>query len=72
MTATVSGPARAWAATHSMLLVIVAFAVAAAATIAIVLAVSSVPSPSSPASGPAEEQLTDTQKLCQLARVVGC
>lgn len=72
----IASPARTWAASHRMLLAVVAFAVAlgVAATIAIVmLTSSSTASSSTSTSEPTvEEELTDTQKACELARVVGC
>jgi hypothetical protein len=73
MTATVSGPARTWAATHRMLLAAVAVAVALAAVLAIVLASTATSGSSTTTSSvPAEEELTDTQRACELARVIGC
>jgi hypothetical protein len=73
MTALVSSPARGWVGAHRVFMIVVAFALAAAATLAIVLLTSS-PSTSSTTTNPPaqEEQLTDTQKACQAARVVGC
>jgi hypothetical protein len=74
MTAIVSSPARSWVGTHRVFMIVVAFTItlAAAATFAIVVLTSS-PSSSSPTTeAPAQEELTDTQKACELARVVGC
>jgi Tfp pilus assembly protein PilO len=72
MTATVSGPSRTWAATHRMLLAVVAVAVVLAAAFALVLASTSTSTSSTTTSVPVEEELTDTQRACELARVVGC
>ena len=72
MTATAFNPSRTKGA-RRVLLFVVAFAVALAATIAIVLIGSSTSSSSPrPSSIPVEEELTETQKLCEMARVVGC
>ncbi len=74
MTAIVSSPARSWVGAHRVFTIVVAFAItlAAAATFAILLFTSSPSSSSTTPNAPAQEELTDTQKLCQIARVVGC
>jgi hypothetical protein len=52
---------------------VIALAVITAVTVAVLLAASSSSSSSSTTTdAPAGEELTDTQKACQLARVVGC
>ena len=74
MTALVSSPARSWVGAHRVFMIVVAFTLtlAAAATLAIVLLTSSPSTSSTTTNPPAQEQLTDTQKACQAARVVGC
>jgi len=74
MTAIVSSPARSWVGAHRVFMFVVAFAMtlAVAATFAIVLLTSSSSSSSTTTNAPAEQDLTDTQKACELARVVGC
>jgi hypothetical protein len=75
MTAIVSSPARSWVGAHRGFMIVVAFAItlAAAATFAIVLLTSTSTSSSTTTNEPVvEEELTDTQKACELARVVGC
>lgn len=74
MTAIVSSPARSWIGAHRMLVIVVAFAIAlaATATFAIVVLTSSSSSSSPTTNAPVEQELTDTQKACELARVVGC
>ncbi len=53
---------------------VIALAVITAVTVAVLLAASSSSSSSSTTTrdAPAGEELTDTQKACQIARVVGC
>ena len=75
MTAIVSSPARSWVGAHRVFMIVAAFAItlAAAATFAIVVLTSSSSSSSPTTNAPVqEEELTDTQRLCELARVVGC
>jgi uncharacterized membrane protein len=74
MTAIVSSPARSWVGAHRVLMIVVAFAItlAVAATFAIVLLTSSSSSSSTTTNVPPQEELTDTQKACELARVMGC
>lgn len=68
MTAIESKPSRTWAATHRLMLVVVAFAVVLAATIAIVLLTpSSSSSRIAPGSGPTVEERNPGP--CELARV---
>ncbi len=68
MTAIESKPSRTWAATHRLMLVVVAFAVVLAATIAIVLLTpSSSSSRIAPESGPTVEERNPGP--CELARV---
>ncbi len=77
MTAIVTSPARSWVGAHRVFMIVVAFAIALAATavFAIVVLTSS-PSSSSPTTPALEptvwDELTDTQKACEIARVVGC
>lgn len=71
MSATVSGPSRTWAATHRLVLAVVAVAVVVAA-FAIVLASTATSTSSRSTSVPVVEELTDTQRACELARVIGC
>jgi|1186.fasta_scaffold60690_1 hypothetical protein len=56
MSAIVSHPSHTWAATHRMLLGLVAFAIAVAATVAIVLMTSAGSSPSSRVQAPGQGQ----------------
>ena len=76
MTAIVSSPARSWIGAHRVLMIVVAFGIALAATATfaiVVLTSSSSSSPSTPTTDPTVwEELADTQKACELARVVGC
>jgi hypothetical protein len=75
VTAIVSSPARSWVGAHRMFMIVVAFAItlAAAATFVIVLLTSSPSTTTTNAPAqPAQQELTDTQKACELARVVGC
>ena len=72
-----TSPARSWVGAHRVFMIVVAFAIALAATavFAIVVLTSS-PSSSStttPTTDPTVwDELTDTQKACEIARVVGC
>jgi hypothetical protein len=74
MTAIVSSPARSWVGAHRAFMIVVAFAItlAAAATFTILLLTSSSSSSPSTTNVPVQEELTDTQKACELARVMGC
>ena len=74
MTAIVSTPARSWVGAHRVFMIVVAFAITlgVAATFAIVLLTSSSSSSSTTTNEPAQQELTDTQQLCEIARVVGC
>ena len=74
MTAIVSTPARSWVGAHRVFMLVGAFAItlAVAATFAIVLLTSSSSSSSTTTNEPAQQELTDTQQLCEIARVVGC
>ena len=75
MTAIMFSPARSWVGAHRVFMIVVASAItlAAAATVAILLLTSSSSSSSSTTTNvPVQEELTDTQKACELARVVGC
>ena len=76
MTAIVSSPARSWVGAHRVFMIVAAFAItlAVTATFAIVLITSSSSSSSSSTTPdvPPQEELTDTQKACELARVMGC
>jgi len=58
MSVIVSRPPRSWAATHRMLLGLVAFAVAVAATVVIVLMTTAGSSPASRLQAPAQGQIT--------------
>ncbi len=77
MTAIVSSPARSWIGAHRVLMIVIAFAIALAATatfaIVVLTSSSSSPSTSTPTTDPTVwDELTETQKACELARVVGC
>jgi hypothetical protein len=73
MTAIASSPLRSWVSAQGVLMIAAAFAItlAAAATFTIVL-LTSLPSSWPATNAPVPEELTDTQKACRLARVVGC
>ena len=77
MTAIVTSPARSWIGAHRVFMIVLAFAIALAATatfaIVVLTSSSSSRSPSTPTTDPTVwDELTDTQKACELARVVGC
>jgi hypothetical protein len=70
MTAIVSSPAQSWVGAHRVFMIVVAFVITlAAATTFVLLTSSSAPSTT---TVPVQQELTDTQKACELARVVGC
>ena len=75
MTSIVSSPAQSWIGAHRVFMIVVAFVITlAAATTFVVLTSSSSSSapPSTTTNAPVQEELTDTQKACELARVMGC
>ena len=76
MTAITSSPTRSRTGTHRafMFLGALVIALAVAATFAVVLLTSSSSSTrtTTPLEPVVEEELTDTQRACQLARVEGC
>ena len=72
MTAIVSSPAQSWVGAHRVFMIVVAFVVTVAAATVFVLLTSSSSSPSPTTNAPGQEELTDTQKACELARVMGC
>jgi hypothetical protein len=72
MTAIVSSPAQSWVGAHRVFMIVVAFVITLAAATIFVLLTSSSSSPSTTPNAPAQEDLTDTQKACELARVMGC
>jgi len=72
MTAIVSSPAHSWVGAHRVFMIVVAFVITLAAATTFVLLTSSSSSPSTTTNAPAQEELTDTQKACELARVMGC
>jgi len=72
MTAIVSSPAQSWVGAHRVFMIVVAFVITLAAATMFVLLTSSSSSESTTTNAPAQEELTDTQKACELARVMGC
>ena len=72
MTSIVSSPAQSWIGAHRVFMIVAAFVITLAAATTFVLLSSSSSSPSTTPTAPAQEELTDTQKACELARVMGC
>jgi hypothetical protein len=72
MTSIVSIPARTWVGAHRVFMIVVAFVITLAAATTFVL-LTAPSEPSSTTTVPVQqEELTDTQRACELARVVGC
>ena len=72
MTAIVSSPAQSWVGAHRVFMIVVAFVITIAAATTFVLLTSSSSSSPSTTNAPVQEELTDTQQACEIARVVGC